>query len=84
METLPLDYADDGSTYCDSDCDSNCDCTCHGCSDDDYDTSFYDQAPNPFNIAMLTPGAEITIDLGSDDEDPSDPDVTLEWATNPR
>ena len=33
---------------------------------------------------MLTPGAEITIDLGSDDEDPSDPDVTLEWATNPR
>jgi hypothetical protein len=54
----------DDSTYCDSDCDANnCDCTCHQISDDDYDTSFYDQQPNAFNVMMLTMAVDFVQEL---------------------
>jgi len=82
METLPLDYADDGSSYCDFTCGPDCDCRCHG-DDDDYDTSFYDQQPDPFNVTMLTPATAI-ITPSCDDEDPVAPNAHLEEAADPR
>jgi hypothetical protein len=54
---------DDNSSYCGSDCT----CGCHH-ADDDYDTSFYDQVPNTFNVMMLTPHFIITSDLEESEE----------------